>query len=152
MQQIELVRTDATNVHFIEMVRKLDAYLTLVDGEEHGFYDQYNQLQSIRHVVLAYAGQRPIGCGAIKAHSEDAMEVKRMFVHPEERQRGVASLVLRELERWAGELGYRKTILETGRRMRDAVAFYQKHQYIQIPNYGQYIGVTNSICFEKSLV
>lgn len=148
---ITLLRTDASHADFIELVRQLDAYLAITDGEDHQFYNQYNQLQTIRHVVLVYDGERPVGCGAIKAFSDEAMEVKRMFVRPEDRHRGIASQVLQELEHWARELGYCKTILETGRRMPDAIAFYRKQQYTEVPNYGQYIGVTNSICFEKVL-
>jgi GNAT superfamily N-acetyltransferase len=151
MQNIQIKRTDSTDPDFIELVRQLDAYLAKTDGEEHGFYHQFNQIQAIRHTVLIYDGERAIGCGAIKAFSDEAMEVKRMFVRPEDRQRGIASVVLQELERWAKEMGFGKTILETGRRMPDAIAFYRKHQYQEIPNYGQYIGVTNSICFEKTL-
>ena len=151
MQNIQLKRTDSSDPDFIELVRLLDAYLAETDGEDHQFYNQYNQLLTIRHAVVMYDGDSPIGCGAIKAHSDEAMEVKRMFVRPEHRQHGIASRVLEELEGWARELGYRKTILETGRRMPDAVAFYRKHLYQEIPNYGQYIGVTNSICFEKIL-
>jgi GNAT superfamily N-acetyltransferase len=80
------------------------------------------------------------------------MEVKRMYVLPEARQRGIASLVLAALEEWAREMGYTWTVLETGNRQTEAVAMYDRNGYTRIPNYGQYIGVTNSICFGKQLV
>lgn len=148
---ITLKRTDATDKDFIELVRQLDAYLTGTDGDEHGFYDQYNKLDAIKYVVLAYDHTRALGCGAIKAFSDDAMEVKRMFVHPDGRQQGIATMVLKELENWARELGYQRTILETGKRQTEAVLLYENRGYRVIPNYGQYIGVINSICFEKTL-
>ena len=59
--------------------------------------------------------------------------------------------ILNELETWAKELGYEKTVLETVKRQTEAVALYNKSGYKVIPNYGQYIGVDNSICFEKIL-
>jgi putative acetyltransferase len=59
--------------------------------------------------------------------------------------------VLKALEDWAKELGYHKCILETGKRQPDAIALYQKNGYSIMPNYGQYQGVTNSVCFEKQL-
>jgi GNAT superfamily N-acetyltransferase len=59
--------------------------------------------------------------------------------------------VLAALESWARELGFSQTVLETGSRQTEAVAMYDRNGYSRIPNYGQYIGVTNSICFAKQL-
>ena len=60
-------------------------------------------------------------------------------------------MVLKELEKWAAELGFRECILETGNRQTEAVSFYHKSGYSVIPNFGPYIGVDNSICFSKML-
>jgi putative acetyltransferase len=56
-----------------------------------------------------------------------------------------------ELEAWAAELSYEKCVLETGKKQVEAIGLYQKNGYQKIPNYGQYIGVENSLCFEKKL-
>lgn len=80
------------------------------------------------------------------------MEVKRMFVSPDQRGKGIASIVLVELEKWAAELKYNKCILETGIRQPEAISLYKKNNYKLIENYGQYINVTSSVCFEKELV
>jgi GNAT superfamily N-acetyltransferase len=77
------------------------------------------------------------------------MEVKRMYVPLEHRSQGIASLVLQELENWAKELGYKKCILETGKKQPEAIRLYEKCGYKSIPNYGQYAGVENSVCYEK---
>ena len=74
-----------------------------------------------------------------------------MFTIPESRGKGFASIVLKELEQWAKELKYSRTVLETGKKQIDAVALYEKCGYNTIPNYGQYAGVEDSICFEKIL-
>jgi len=79
------------------------------------------------------------------------MEVKRMFTSETSRGKGIASKILQELELWTAELNYKKCILETGLRQTDAVHFYKKNNYQQIDNYGQYIGIENSICFEKNI-
>lgn len=79
------------------------------------------------------------------------MEVKRMYVLPEGINKGIASKVLAELEAWARELAYYQCILETGLKQPEAIALYQKSGYQQIPNYEQYAGVENSVCFEKML-
>jgi len=94
---------------------------------------------------------QPVGCGAIKEFSTRAMEVKRMFILPDSRAKGFASLILAELENWALELGYEKCLLETGKMQPEAIALYGKNGYCKIPNYGQYAGVVNSLCFEKNL-
>ena len=147
----KIVRTDSQNPEFIKLVNQLDTYLAVTDGEEHGFYDQFNKIQNLKQVVVAYEHDMPVGCGAIKEFAADAMEVKRMFVRPESRGKGIAGKILAELEIWAFEMGYSKCVLETGKRQAEAVALYMKSGYRMIPNYGQYIGMENSICFEKVL-
>ena len=79
------------------------------------------------------------------------MEVKRMYVPLEKRGKGIASIVLQELEKWAKELGYQKCILETGIKQPEAISLYKKNNYAIIPNYGQYAGVKDSVCFEKKI-
>lgn len=148
---IFLKRTDSTDPDFIELVRHLDADLAEKDGKEHSFYAQFNKIDHIRHVVVAYDEDRAVGCGAIKAFDDHSMEVKRMFVYPEQRGKGIATIVLAELERWAAELSFTRCVLETGKRQQDAIRVYMRNGYASIPNYGQYIGVENSLCFAKQL-
>ena len=148
---ITLTRTDSSNPDFVALVKLLDAYLAEKDGREHDFYNQFNTIVMLKNVVVAYENGNPVACGAIKEFEKDSMEVKRMFTKPEVRGKGLASRVLTELEDWALELGYKKCVLETGKRQVEAVAFYQKKGYSIIPNYAQYIGVENSVCFRKEL-
>ena len=149
--QFSIKRTDSVNLDFIELVKHLDLELAEIDGEEHNFYAQYNKVDKIKHVVLVYDGNKPIACGAIKEFSPQIMEVKRMFTQSQYRGKGLASMLLAELEKWAKEMHYERCVLETGKRQQDAVALYQKNDYLITPNYGQYIGVDNSICFAKTL-
>lgn len=149
---IKLLRTDATNLDFIELLIALDADLKIRDGEEHAFYNQFNKLNSIKHVIVAYEDNEiPIGCGAIKEYKDDIAEVKRMYVSPNGRRKGIASKILIELEHWAKELSYRKCILETGVNQPEAIALYHKSGYQIIANYEPYKKAINSVCFEKTL-
>lgn len=148
---ITTIRTNSENEDFRMLVAHLDADLALRDGSDHAFYAQFNKVDMISHVVIAYADKKPVGCGALKYLSADSMEVKRMYTSPENRGKGVASLVLKELEKWASELSYRKCLLETGKKQPEAIALYLKSGYGLIENYGQYAGVENSVCFEKML-
>ncbi len=144
-------RTDSTNTDFKMLVNQLDRYLMGINGDDHDFFDQFNKIDNIRHVVVLYLDGQPAGCGAIKEYKPGIMEIKRMFVPPAARGKGLATAVLKELESWALELGYYKCILETGDIMPDAIALYKKNGYNSIPNYGQYVGVASSVCFEKLL-
>ncbi len=151
MPMLTIVRTNSESEDFVELIRHLDAELAERDGSEYAFYAQFNKLDKIKHVVLAYLDEIPVACGAIKEHAAGAMEVKRMFTQPDQRGKGAATQILTELENWARELSFNKCILETGRKQPEAIALYQKNGYISIPNYGQYVGVDNSVCFEKKL-
>lgn len=146
-----LKRTNSDDPDFQKLVKELDRDLAIRDGEEHAFFAQFNKIDAIKHVVLACGDEAVVGCGAIKEYEKDTMEVKRMFVPPEQRGKGIASLILKELEHWAAELDYRKCILETGKKQPEAIALYKKNKYIIIPNYGQYAEVESSVCFEKHL-
>jgi GNAT superfamily N-acetyltransferase len=148
---ISLIRTDSKNKDFIELVKQLDAFLAVTDGDDHAFYDQYNKLDSIKYVIVAYIDDIPIACGAIKQFDATTMEIKRMFTSKRSRGKGIASKVLKELENWASELSFKRCILETGIRQIEAVQLYKKNNYKLIDNYGQYAGVKESLCFEKKL-
>ncbi len=146
---ISLLRTTSQHPDFIELVKHLDNYLAIIDGAEHSFYAQFNKINMLKNVVLAFENDEAVGCGAFKPFEDDKVEMKRMFVKEEARGKKIASKVLNELEQWARELGFHHFVLETGIRQEAAISFYHKAAYQIIPNYGQYIGVDNSICFEK---
>lgn len=152
MNDLMLIRTNSSNTDFKGLVALLDKDLAFRDGDEHLFYAQFNKVDAINEVVVAFLGDIPVGCGAIKPFSERTSEVKRMFVHPENRNRGIAAKILAELEDWAAELGFSDCVLETGKKQPEAIALYQKVGYHITPNYGQYIGVDNSVCMLKALI
>lgn len=148
---MRIIRTTSENIDFIALVQLLDAYLAVQDGEEHAFYDQFNKIDMLQHVVVCYLDKLAVGCGAFKPFQNTTVEIKRMYTLPEQRGKGVASALLKELETWAKELQYTSTVLETGTRQPEAISLYQKCGYQRIGNYGQYAGVENSLCFEKQL-
>jgi GNAT superfamily N-acetyltransferase len=146
-----LIRTDCYHPDFKTLVVELDKDLAIRDGEEHSFFAQFNHITDIKYVVVAYDEDVAVGCGAIKQYDAHTMEVKRMFVVPEKRGKGIASLILQALERWTLELGFSTCILETGIKQTEAIQLYPKNNYSIIPNYGQYVGVESSVCFSKKL-
>jgi putative acetyltransferase len=144
-------RTNSDNVDFQNLVKLLDEDLHKRDGEEHSFYSQFNKIVNIRHVVVCYVDEHPIGCGAFKEYDQNTVEIKRMFVKPENRGKGIGLKILRELELWAAELKYSATILETGKKQPEAIRLYQKAGYTIIKNFGQYENVENSVCMTKDI-
>ena len=148
---ISIVRTDSNNPDFLKLVSELDKELWATYGEAQAAYAPHNKIKTTLPTVLIYENDIPVGCGCFKNFDDKSVEIKRMFTDTSCRGKGLASRVLQELECWAKELGYESCKLETGKRMPDAVQFYEKHGYRVIPNYGQYAGVENSICFEKLL-
>lgn len=151
IQADRLVRTDSSHLHFRELVAKLDAELAIRNGDSHGFYNQFNKIDAIQHCVVLYVNGSPQACGAFKAFDKGIVEIKRMFVEPDQRGHGLAQQVLVALEQWAAEEGMQSCVLETGKNLPEAIRLYEKAGYRQIPNYGQYIGIDNSVCFEKKL-
>ena len=148
---IKLIKCNSNNEDFINLVKLLDTDLALRDGEDHSFYSQFNKINAIKHALVLYENNNPVACGALKEFNKDSMEVKRMYTLPKFRGQGFANKILFKLEKWAKELGYKKCVLETGKRQPEAIKLYSKNGYKTIPNYGQYIGVENSVCFEKLL-
>jgi len=148
---MQIIRTDSDHPDFRTLVALLDQDLAIRDGEDHAFYQQFNKVDQIKHVVIAIMGNLAIGCGAIRAYTPEVTEIKRMFVLPDHRGKGIAGAVLSELETWASELGFARCILETGYMQPEAIRLYLKSGYTIIPNYGQYAGIENSVCMEKSL-
>lgn len=146
-----IIRTDSDNNDFRVLVTALDKDLAIRDGDDHAFYAALNTIDTIKHAIVIYEDSLPVGCGAIREYAPGTMEVKRMYVLPEKRGRGIASRVLTALEDWATELGYTKCILETGKKQPEAISLYHKNQYTVIPNYGKYVTMDNSVCFEKVL-
>ena len=92
-----------------------------------------------------------IACGALRRLDAGSAEIKRMYVVPERRGSGVATGVLRALESAAAERGWHTLRLETGTEQPDAQRFYRREGYREIPLFGNYIGSTLSVCFERAL-
>ncbi|MFK7000801.1 GNAT family N-acetyltransferase [Flavobacterium oreochromis] len=145
---MELIRTNSDNTDFKNLIRLFDEYLEDIDGDQKDFFSHYNN-KYLEHVLVVYQNKQAVGCGGFKKYDQKTAEIKRMFVHPDKRGKGIATLILNEIEKWANEYDYKDFILETSPKLKKAIALYKKSGYYLIPNYGQYIGVENSICMKK---
>lgn len=145
-------RTTSDNEDFRNLVIFLDADLKIRDGDEHAFYDQFNKIDLIKNAIVCYNNKIPIGCGAFKEYDDQKAEIKRMYVLPEYRGKGIGLKILNELELWATELNFEECILETGKKQPEAISLYQKAGYEITKNYGQYENVENSVCMKKNIL
>jgi putative acetyltransferase len=102
-------------------------------------------------LVATDANGTPIGCGALRQLDETSAEIKRMYVLPASRGTGVAKEILRALETAATERGWTTLRLETGTEQPDAQRFYEREGYKEIPLFGEYVGSTLSVCYERHL-
>ena len=146
-------RTSSDNTDFLDLVALLDKDLQQRDGDDaHAFYAQFNKIDNIRHAIVCYVDEKPIGCGAFKMFDPQKVEIKRMYVLPAYRGHGMGLSILHELELWAAELNYPECILETGKNNPEAISLYQKAGYSIIKNYGQYENDENSVCMTKHIL
>ncbi|MBA4410367.1 MAG: GNAT family N-acetyltransferase [Odoribacter sp.] len=150
-QSPEFIRTTSEHPDFRKMVNALDEDLYQRNGDTQKQYEQYNQIDKIKHAIVIYSERKPVGCGCFKRFDNESVEMKRMFVLPEMRGKHLAARMLQELEKWAVEEGYSKAVLETGVRQVEAIRLYTLAGYSLTGNYGQYIGMKDSICYRKEL-
>lgn len=148
---LELIRTNSENSDFAQLIAELDKELNARNGDTQFQYNIYNKIPFIETVVIAYWNGKAVGCCCFKEFEDKTVEIKRMYLNADYRQRGIAQKMLSEIELWAAEKGFSTAILETGYKMIEAIHLYQKMSYSQIPNYGQYADNPESICMSKSL-
>ncbi len=148
---LTFLKTNSDNPDFRSLVISLDADLQVRYGEQQQFFSQFNKLDHIHHVIVAYQNNEPVGCGAFKEYEPGVAEIKRMFVQAQQRGKNIGGQILNELEQWAAAEGYRSCILETAIKQPEAIRVYERGGYNRIPNYGQYVGVEISLCMKKEI-
>ena len=107
--------------------------------------------------VVGYLDGVAVACGGWRAHesgpefAEGDAELKRMYVVPAARGRGLSRILLADLERRAVAAGRRRLVLETGIRQPEAIGLYASSGYTEIPRFGMYRCDPRSRCFAKLL-
>lgn len=148
---LTLIRCNGADPNFVALTQALDRDLGERYGKQMDFYGAFNHSSDVEHALYAALDGDPVGCGCFKPFSEGTVEMKRVFVRPDLRGKGVARELMRALEDWARELGYRAAVLETGILQPEAIRLYEAAGYRRIPNYPPYIGVAESVCYQKTL-
>lgn len=147
----QIIRTNSDHPDFQTLTGALDTELCRIYNTRKEDYENYNRITGLPTVVLAYDNGIAIACGCFKQFDAERIELKRMFVKPEFRGKGIASVMVSELEKWGKEFGYHHVILETGVGQPEAIALYRKLGYEEIPHFGEFPEESRSVCLGKEL-
>jgi putative acetyltransferase len=101
--------------------------------------------------LVAWLDDAPVGCGAVRMLSASAAELKRMYVVPDARGRGLSRAILAALEAEAAHLGATTVVLETGDQQHAALGLYQSAGFVRRPCFGAYAASPSSVCLQKRL-
>ncbi|MFC5822408.1 GNAT family N-acetyltransferase [Nonomuraea insulae] len=110
-----------------------------------------SQVKDGARFLVASVDGLAVGCGAVQHVDDGTGELKRMYVLPDHRGRGVARSLLSALEDLARDLGYRRLRLATGLRQPEAIALYEKCAYTLTESYGKYVDAPLVRCYQKEL-
>jgi GNAT superfamily N-acetyltransferase len=136
------------------LIEALDAHLASRYTPEQRFGPNLKPAQiapGLGTFIVARVDGRAVGCGAVRLLEPTTVEVKRMYVEPEMRGRGVAKEILAHLEGAGRELGASRAVLETGVYQHEAIGLYRRAGYTEVACWGEYTTSPTSVCYEKTL-
>lgn len=153
MESFTFEWTNGDNEDFRKFYATTEAYYSKIVGgiDNRRAFIPYNISDSIEDVVIAYKDDNAAGCAGLKRYSLVAAEMKRVWVEPAYRGRGLATQLIQLMETKAKERGFQKVILQTREMMQDAVGLYRKLGYHQIVNYPPYDKLEGAVCFAKDI-
>ncbi len=148
---MEIRQVSALSEDFRALAAALDAYYFTLVGDIQLKYAEPNRPENMNALLVTYDGNMPVACGAWKAVDAESAEIKRIYVRPEYRRRGVATALIRALEENAAATGCRKLILETAVDTTGSHQLYLSLGYKQRAYYGSPAGAENCLCFHKEI-
>jgi GNAT superfamily N-acetyltransferase len=140
---------DPVAQHLIERVQQ--EYVVRYGGRDAAAVDPAEFSAPLGRFLVAEVDGVPAGCGGWRAHGDGVAELKRMYVEPAFRRRGIAALVLAELERSAAAAGHRHLLLNSGDRQPEALALYARAGYTPVAGYGVYADSPGAVFLGKDL-
>lgn len=139
------------NQDFAMLAQKLDEYYFELVGDVHLRYAEFNKPQNMNAICVVYENDEAIACGAWKKIDDETAEIKRIYVLPQHRRKGCASMIVKAMEADAAKTGRKRFILETARTTADSASLYVSLGYEEIDYYGSPAGAENCRCFKKEI-
>jgi putative acetyltransferase len=147
--------TDGNDMEF-EMFHAIteNFYNQLVGGPQNRqSFVSGNLSKDVKYAIIVYSKEDvPVACSGLKEHGNGDVEIKRVWVQPPFRGHHIATFIIRELESFAHEHGYRRTVLMTRVRMDYAIKLYEGLGYKRIENYPPYQHMDDAVCYAKELL
>lgn len=145
---------DPRSAHLVAEVQ--DYYVQIYGGPDAGPFDPAEFLPRGGCFLLALAGERSaaaeaVGCIGVRRHGPGVGEIKRMYVRPDVRGRGIARALVAAAEDRARTIGYDRLVLETGTVQPEAIGLYTALGYRPVPAFGYYADSPFSRYFGRSL-
>ena len=147
---MDLRWSNAGDPAFLTLTNALDAYMQGMLGAKQAAFAPYNLLDKTQEALLVYDGDQAVACAALKRHVDGSAELKRVFVLPEYRNRGLARLLLAAMEARAREYGCPMLRLETNPAFTAAVRLYESDGFTRTEPFGPYCGMC-TLCMGKAL-
>jgi len=138
-----------TDPELAALVTAQQRELREIDG---GLDGQVTVVHDDARYLVGVVDGRAVACGAIQTLDGDSAEIKRMYVRPAHRGRGLSRQLLAALEELALRSGRTVLRLETATYLPTAIGLYTSSGYAEIPVYGEYVANPYSVCFEKRLL
>lgn len=155
MSAVQIRRKTLTSPDAAHLITALNAELTATfpePGACHFGLSEEEVAPGDGAFLIAYLDDAAVGCGAIRRIDETTAELKRMYVEPSARGRGIGKELVAALENEARLLGVARVVLETGTRLSRAIRLYEACSYARIPLFGEYLSSPEtSLCFGKTL-
>lgn len=156
MQRVDLRRCALASPDAAQLIAALNTELAATFPEPGATHFSISEAQvddGEGAFLVAYLDDIPVGCGAVRRLDSSTAELKRMYVTPSVRGRGIGRALVEALEGEAQLLGVRRIVLETGTRLAPAIRLYESLGYVRIPLFGEYLSSPDtSLCFGKSLL
>jgi GNAT superfamily N-acetyltransferase len=140
-------RRDRDDPDLLAMTRAQQGELATLEGDTHISFPLDQRIEFLVGIIDGDG----VACGALQDLEPGVGEIKRMYVKPPYRGRGLSRQILKAVEELAAERGLHTLRLETGRFLPAALGLYTSSGYTEIPLFGQYVGHETSICFEKAI-
>lgn len=154
METVEIRRATLASPDGTRLITALNAELTATFPEPGATHFSLSDAQVVGAngaFLIAYLDDTAVGCGAVRRLDETTAEIKRMYVDPAVRGKGIGRALVAALEREARLIGATRMVLETGTRLAPAVKLYEAMGYARIPLYGEYLSSPDtSLCFGKA--
>ena len=151
MKKFKIKTASANSSEIKILTNELHNDLELIYGK--GLIEEF--AEENEQMLIFYAAydesENAVGCGALKHFDDSTAEIKRMYVKPDSRGRGISKSILSELEDKAKELNYNRLVLETGLKQPEAMNLYSKFGYKPLKCYGRHADDPDSRCFEKMI-